>query len=179
MCIPTTMLAAILHCNIALWARTVDTQIYYPGQQERYTHESSRYQFWKNGSCAQESCVDWWHSCAHSTAQWNKWLQEKAYYKTAHEMHASMSVQTVQTFRHSDNGKAEPKGHWETNTCTGNWGKSQCILKFDTRLASSPGKYSKSIVGTATSYGMGGRGVGVRVPVEARFFSSAHHPDSL
>jgi hypothetical protein len=36
-----------------------------------------------------------------------------------------------------------------------------------------------SVVGIATGYGLDGRGVGVRVPVEARFFSSSRRPDRL
>jgi hypothetical protein len=37
--------------------------------------------------------------------------------------------------------------------------------------------YCKDSVGIATGYGMDGRGVGVRVPVGARSFSSPRHPD--
>jgi hypothetical protein len=36
-----------------------------------------------------------------------------------------------------------------------------------------------SVVGRATGYGSEGRGVGVRVPVEARFFSTPRRPDRL
>jgi glutamine synthetase len=34
-----------------------------------------------------------------------------------------------------------------------------------------------SVVGIATSYGLDDRGVGVRVPVGSRMFSSLNHPD--
>jgi hypothetical protein len=36
-----------------------------------------------------------------------------------------------------------------------------------------------SVVGIATGYGLDDRGVGVRVPVGSRIFSSPHHPDRL
>jgi glutamine synthetase len=36
-----------------------------------------------------------------------------------------------------------------------------------------------SVVGTATSYGLGDRGVGVRVPVGSRISSSPLRPDRL
>jgi hypothetical protein len=36
-----------------------------------------------------------------------------------------------------------------------------------------------SAVGIATGYGLDGRSVGVRVPVGARYFSSARRPDRL
>jgi hypothetical protein len=36
-----------------------------------------------------------------------------------------------------------------------------------------------SVVDTATGYGLDGRGVSIRVPVGARFFSSPHRPDRL
>jgi hypothetical protein len=39
------------------------------------------------------------------------------------------------------------------------------------------GIHDFSVVGKATGYGLDDRGVGVRVPVEARFFSSARRPD--
>jgi hypothetical protein len=35
----------------------------------------------------------------------------------------------------------------------------------------------ESVVGIATAYGLDGRGIGDRVPVEARFFLSPRHPD--
>jgi hypothetical protein len=44
------------------------------------------------------------------------------------------------------------------------------------------GLYSKSrdsVVGIATSYGLDGRGVGVRVPVGSRIFSFSRRPDRL
>jgi hypothetical protein len=36
-----------------------------------------------------------------------------------------------------------------------------------------------SVVGIASSYGLDGRGVGVRVPVGSRIFSSPNRPDRL
>jgi hypothetical protein len=36
-----------------------------------------------------------------------------------------------------------------------------------------------SAVGIATGYGLDERGVGVRVPVGSRIFSSLHHPDRI
>jgi hypothetical protein len=36
-----------------------------------------------------------------------------------------------------------------------------------------------SVVGIATGYGLDNRGVSVRVPVEARFFTSLRRPDQL
>jgi hypothetical protein len=36
-----------------------------------------------------------------------------------------------------------------------------------------------SVVGTATAYGLDDRGVGVRVPVGSRIFSSPRRPDQL
>jgi hypothetical protein len=37
----------------------------------------------------------------------------------------------------------------------------------------------ESVVGIATSYGLDGRGIGVRVPVGSRIFSSPNRPDRL
>jgi hypothetical protein len=36
-----------------------------------------------------------------------------------------------------------------------------------------------STVGTATGYGLGDRGLGVRIPVDSRIFSSPNRPDLL
>jgi hypothetical protein len=36
-----------------------------------------------------------------------------------------------------------------------------------------------SVVGIANGYGLDGRGVGVRILVGSRIFSSPHHPDQL
>jgi hypothetical protein len=48
-------------------------------------------------------------------------------------------------------------------------------MKFGIRGSRSLG----SAVGIAIGYGLDGRGVGVRVPVRARFFFSPQRPDKL
>jgi hypothetical protein len=57
----------------------------------------------------------------------------------------------------------------------------RCIATFRTSFATStiyPWSRDSS-VGIATGYGLDGRGVGVRVPVEAKFFSSPRRPERL
>jgi hypothetical protein len=41
------------------------------------------------------------------------------------------------------------------------------------------GRSRESVVGIATGYGLDDRGVGVRVPVFSRIFSSSRRPDRL
>jgi hypothetical protein len=51
---------------------------------------------------------------------------------------------------------------------TGFWDVTTCSLVVQ-----------DSAVGIATGYGLGGRGVGVRVPVRVIFFSSPRRPDQF
>jgi hypothetical protein len=57
--------------------------------------------------------------------------------------------------------------------CGDNWVTEEVVIGFPT-----PGDRSRvSVVGIATGHGLDERGVGVRVPVGSRIFSSPRRPD--
>jgi hypothetical protein len=59
------------------------------------------------------------------------------------------------------------------------WGLNQFIFIFSMLLCYTRNMSRDSLVVTATGYGLDGRGVGVRVPVGSRIFSSPRRPDRL